>query len=221
VVQPLDNAGLSRTLVDTVMTRRLNIHQKNGIDFMRIGYLLPTLILMLSATTVLAQGKSAQELIGACSRCHGEDGNTSGIYPDLAGQQKEYTVKQLLDFKSGARKNTQMSPMVGVLSEEDMHTLAEFYADVYLERQRKMDPDLVAQGKKVAKELNCASCHQPDYRGVATIPRLARQNRVYLVNQMKYFRDGKRSNDNGLKTEIMKNLTDDQIKVLSYYFTSM
>ncbi len=183
--------------------------------------LLPALVALLLATPALAQEKSAQELIGACSRCHGEDGNTSGQYADLAGQQKEYTVKQLMDFKSGARKNSQMSPFVGVLSEQDMKTLADFYADVYLERYKGADAELAAQGKKIAAELNCASCHQKNYRGVAVIPRLARQNRVYLVNQMKNFRDGKRTNDNGLKTEFMSKLTDEQIKALSHYFAGM
>jgi len=188
---------------------------------MRIRYLWPALTALLLATTALAQEKSAQELIGACSRCHGEDGNTSGQYPDLAGQQAEYTVKQLLDFKSGARKNSQMSPFVGVLSEANMQTLAEFYVDVYLERYKGADAELAAKGKKIAAELNCASCHQKNYRGIATIPRLARQNRVYLANQMTNFRDGTRTNDNGLKTEFMKKLTDEQIEALSHYFAGM
>jgi cytochrome c553 len=95
---------------------------------MRISYLLIVLCTLLPATSALA-GKTAQQLIGACSRCHGEDGNASGQYPDLAGQQAEYTAKQLMDFKTGARKNSQMSPFVGVLSEEDMQTLGKYYSD--------------------------------------------------------------------------------------------
>ena len=188
---------------------------------MQIRHLLPALAVLLLSIPALAQEKSAQQLIGACSRCHGEDGNTSGLYPDLAGQNKEYTAKQLMDFKSGARKNTQMSPMVGVLSEADVQTLAEFYAGEYQQRQKGLNADFAVQGEKVAAELKCASCHQPNFHGVALIPKLARQNRIYLVNQMKNFRDGKRTNDNGLKTQFMKDLTDEQIKLLSYYFASM
>ncbi len=188
---------------------------------MRISYLLLALCTLPLADSAFAQQKSAQALIGACSRCHGEDGNASGQYPNLAGQQAAYTVKQLMDFKSGARKNTQMSPFVGVLSEEDMRTLGEYYAGEYAKKQRSVDEDLAKEGEKIAADLNCASCHQKNYRGVETIPRLARQNRVYLVNQMKAFRDGKRTNDNGLKTTLMQNLSDDQIKALSHYFAGM
>ncbi|NIO38750.1 MAG: c-type cytochrome [Burkholderiales bacterium] len=189
---------------------------------MRISHLLLIFFTLPITATAFAEGKSARQLIGACARCHGEDGNASGQYPDLAKQQAEYTFKQLMDFKSGARKNTQMSPMVGVLSEEDMRTLAEFYAGENLERQRGKISDILGQkGKTIAAQLNCASCHQPNYRGAATIPRIARQNRVYLAQQMKNFRDGKRTNDNGLKTSFMSNLTDEEIEALSHYFAGM
>jgi cytochrome c553 len=184
---------------------------------MLIRYLLPVVTVALLATNAFGQTKTAQQLIGSCSRCHGEDGNASGQYPSLAGQQKAYLVKQLMDYKSGARKNSQMAPMAGVLTEEDVHVLGGYYADEFLKRPRGVDKELAAKGEKIATELNCASCHQKNYRGAEVIPRLARQNRTYLVNQMKYFRDGKRTNDNGLKAELMSGLTDEQIKFLSHY----
>ena len=180
-------------------------------------YLLPLLTVALLATNAYGQ-KTAQQLIGSCSRCHGEDGNSSGQYPSLAGQTKAYLAKQLEDLKSGARPSPHMAPMVGVLSDENIQVLAEYYADEYLKRPRGVDKELAAKGEKIAAELNCASCHQKNYRGAETIPRLSRQNRTYLINQMKQFRDGKRTNDNGLKTAFMSELTDEQIKLLSHFF---
>ena len=114
-----------------------------------------------------------------------------------------------------------MSPMVGVLKEEDTRLLADFYSGENLVRQRGIDEELAAKGKQLAAELNCASCHQKNYRGKEEVPRLARQKRVYLVKQMTDFRDGNRTNDNGIKTEAVKNLSDEQIKVLSHYFAGM
>jgi len=130
-------------------------------------------------------------------------------------------VKQLMDFKSGARKDIQMSPMVGVLTDENIVTLAKFYAGENLSKPRGIDANLAAQGKKLAAELTCASCHQKNFRGKNEVPRLSRQKRVYLVKQMKDYRDGKRTNDNGIKKPEVKNLTDEQIKVLSHYFAGM
>lgn len=126
-----------------------------------------------------------------------------------------------MDFKAKTRKDIQMSPMVGVLTEDDVQLLANFYNGENIVRQRAIDEDLAAEGKKLAAELKCASCHQKNYRGQKEVPRLSRQKRVYLVKQMKDYRDGKRTNDNGVKMPEVKNLSDDQIKVLSHYFAGM
>lgn len=63
-----------------------------------------------------------------CSACHGADGNSPNpLWPNLAGQHAPYLVKQLKDFKSGARKDPVMSPMAMPLSETDMENLAAYY----------------------------------------------------------------------------------------------
>jgi cytochrome c553 len=184
--------------------------------------ILPVLATLLLSTPAWADSTSGASLIAACAHCHGTDGNSSsGQYPSLARQNKEYLVKQLLDFKAKTRKDMQMSPMVGVLKEDDVQLLANYYNGENIVRQRGIDQDLAAQGKKLAAELKCAGCHQKNFRGQKEIPRLSRQKRVYLVKQMKDYRDGKRTNDNGVKTPEVKNLTDDQIKVLSHYFAGM
>lgn len=188
---------------------------------MRITYLIPVLLGLLLSTPTLAQEGSAQALVGACARCHGEDGNSPGQYPSLARQQQAYLVKQMMDFKSGARSDPQMSPMIGILNEENVQLLAKFYAGENLNRQRGIKEDLAKAGKQIAADLDCASCHQKNYRGKDTVPRISRQKRVYLVKQMEDFRDGKRTNDDGIKAESFKNLTDDQITKLSHYFAGM
>lgn len=169
-----------------------------------------------------SQAKSAQELVGACARCHGTDGNSSsGQYPSLARQNQEYIIKQLHDFKSGVRSNGEMSPLVGVLTDEDIITLAKFYYEEHIVRQKGIDEDLAKIGKDIAKEHGCASCHQANYRGAGPIPRLSRQKRVYLEKTMKDFRDGNRTNDNGLKTTVMDALSDEEVKALSHFLSGM
>ncbi len=184
---------------------------------MNFKTLLPLLACLLLPAGAYSQAPSAQALVAACARCHGPDGNSPGNYPSLARQNMEYTAKQLRDFKAGTRKDIQMTAMVGVLTEENIVALSKFYAGENLSRPRGIDKDLAAQGKKLAAELKCASCHQKNYRGKKEVPRLSRQKRVYLVKQMKDYRDGKRTNDNGIKTPEITNLTDEQIKVLSHY----
>ncbi len=52
-----------------------------------------------------------------CSSCHGKGGNKPILptYPKLGGQNTAYTLKQIKDFQSGARKDATMNVMVNLI----------------------------------------------------------------------------------------------------------
>ena len=78
----------------------------------------------LAGNPVAGQAKSKP-----CVVCHGADGNSaSAEFPRLAGQQADYMVKALKDYKSGLRKNPIMAPLAASLSVRDMEDLAAFYS---------------------------------------------------------------------------------------------
>lgn len=64
-----------------------------------------------------------------CAACHGPNGIAivPGA-PNLAGQAEMYFSKALRDFKSGARKNENMTVVAGSLSDQDIADLAAYYA---------------------------------------------------------------------------------------------
>jgi len=68
--------------------------------------------------------------VAACASCHGANGN--GIpaqFPRLAGQHQEYTVAQLVAFKSGTRKNSvQMTTLSKRMSDDEMKAVADYIA---------------------------------------------------------------------------------------------
>lgn len=64
-----------------------------------------------------------------CVACHGEKGvSQNPLWPNLAGQKKEYLIKQLTDFKEGRRKDPLMSAMSATLSKTDIEELADYYS---------------------------------------------------------------------------------------------
>ncbi len=88
------------------------------------------LILFLASTVTYGQGDAAagKAKAATCNACHGPGGNSQNpLWPKLAAQHAPYIVKQLKDFKSGARKNALMSPQAAALSEQDMQNLAAYY----------------------------------------------------------------------------------------------
>lgn len=94
-------------------------------------------ILTVAATVALASPVFAADIAAGkaksvtCTACHGANGVSAiPMYPNLAGQKEQYLLKQLKDFKSGARKDPVMAPMAAPLSEEDMANLAAYYASL-------------------------------------------------------------------------------------------
>ncbi|MNF18324.1 Cytochrome c-552 [compost metagenome] len=52
------------------------------------------------------------------------------IYPNLAGQNAPYLLKQLKAFKDGQRKDPMMAPFMAPLTEADLENLAAYYASL-------------------------------------------------------------------------------------------
>ena len=68
-----------------------------------------------------------------CGTCHGADLKGVGPIPGLAGRSPSYIVRQLYDFKHGARAGTNsalMKPVVEKLGDGDMVALAAYAASL-------------------------------------------------------------------------------------------
>jgi cytochrome c553 len=188
---------------------------------MKLKLLIFALTLILPSLAVMDAATAAKS--DSCAHCHGTDGNsTSSAYPSLAGQTREYLYRQMKDFKEGRRKNSMMSPSIGVLSDQDMQELAEYFSAQSLVRSKfNADPAKVEQGKKIAQEVQCTACHQAGFKGLNEFPRVSRQKYPYIVKQLRDYRDGLRTNDNGVMAPAAKNLSDEQIEALAHYLGSL
>ena len=72
---------------------------------------------------------TAKRLAVTCTACHGEKGiSNSPIWPNLAGQKKEYLVKQIKAFKNGDRKDIIMSQLAQTVGDDDIDILAEYFS---------------------------------------------------------------------------------------------
>jgi cytochrome c553 len=94
-------------------------------------FILAVAATTLMTSTAFAAGDAAagKAKVAMCAACHGATGVSAiPTYPNLAGQKEAYILKQLKDFKSGARKDPTMSAMAMGLSEEDMANIAAYYA---------------------------------------------------------------------------------------------
>ena len=87
--------------------------------------------LMVGFSQVHAAGDAAagKAKAATCAGCHGMDGNSANpLWPKLAGQHAAYLAKSMKAYKSGARNDPMMKPMMATLSDTDIENLAAYFA---------------------------------------------------------------------------------------------
>lgn len=146
--------------------------------------------------------------VQVCSNCHGVDGNPiSPIYPRLAGQQEDYVISQLKNFRSQHRSDPEgyeyMWGLSRNLTDEQIVGLAKYYAkQTPRHDDEKLDPKLIAEGKEIYEKgvpeqnvIACSSCHGDKAQGIGAFPRLANQHADYLEKQLNVFQNTKQRPD--------------------------
>lgn len=182
---------------------------------------------------VLGREKAEAE---RCMECHGEDGNGAGHsngpegkFAKLAGQAPAYILKQIQDFRSGARQHDQMAIMARSVADEDIVDIAAYFGSL---PRMKGDGQGAAEAGRVLFEqgdatrgvVACASCHGVQGQGVAgnpLTPMVGGQEWRYLDKQLRDWRSGDRRNSaDGVMSQVLKPLTDTDIEHLTNYLSA-
>lgn len=73
----------------------------------------------------------ARALAATCFTCHGTDGRSvGGIPPSIAGQNKDYLLKVMKDFKAGTRPSTVMGQQAKGYSDAQLELIAAYFASI-------------------------------------------------------------------------------------------
>lgn len=164
-----------------------------------------------------------------CHLCHGEEGEaSSAIYPRLAGQNRNYLVKQLKNFRDGKRKSDTMNEMAKGLKDDQIDALADYFSSKPALTHRVRDKEFAAVGQYLFKKGNkysgipaCKSCHGEFGQGTEELPRLAGQHKRYVADQLQAFGERARTNDNAIMHTIASKLTELEIEALALYVSGL
>jgi cytochrome c553 len=87
-------------------------------------------LLAATCTAAAADADGGKRLSdSSCAACHGRNGiGIIPLYPNLAGQKREYLVAQLHAFRDGTRKNPIMGPMAVHLTDAEIEDVAAYLA---------------------------------------------------------------------------------------------
>jgi cytochrome c553 len=138
----------------------------------------------------------AERILGAkllvCNTCHGANGAPRNAnVPIIWGLQENYLLKQLHDFQSAARDNEVMEWMATALTQAELGSAAAYFA----KKNWPARPAGAASAPPPAAVAVCQVCHQQNLAGGVPAPRLAGQRYEYLVEAMRRFAEGERTNN--------------------------
>ena len=177
-----------------------------------------------------------------CMACHGAEGNSSSpLWPNIAGQNANYTLAQLQAFKKGAmepdategvRRDPLMSSQAAMLSDEDMANLAVYFESLPAAAQAVADPSTVEGAEALYrggdledKTAACLACHGPSGKGnpAAEYPAVSGQHAAYTAKQLRDYRSGDRTTDGPTRMmrDIAATLDDSEIEALSSYMQGL
>jgi cytochrome c553 len=182
--------------------------------------------LLVAAISTGSHSAFADEIadkIQLCSGCHGENGiPQEKTTPIIWGQNQGYLYIELRDFKSGARKNDQMSAIAEGLSKDDMKALAAHFSGLKWPNNQQPSPskDVTKHALTVIGSIGCTSCHLDQYQGDSTTPRLAGQQAGYLLKTMTDFRDHSRANNPGM-SDLLNAAQPADLDPIAHYLASL
>jgi len=126
-------------------------------------------------------------LSAVCSGCHGLRGiSGDSLTPNLAGQDYDYLVQAIKAYRT-TRKREKMRLYITGLGEKDIENIAAYYAG--------QKADATERGQTMVQDLveKCDRCHAaPAANPAMVVPKIAGQDRDYLVMAIRAYRDERR-----------------------------
>lgn len=184
-----------------------------------------------ACSAAIAAGPTSTRIKGLidtrCSTCHGPTGQSSNAeFPKLAGQNADYLIRQMFNFKTRARKSNEMEKEMAELSGNDIEDLAQYFSRQQLVPVARQDRALSETGRKFYMTGSpergisaCAVCHGDKGRGGKLLPRVAGQHAQYLAIQLRRFAEQSRSTDQMLMHSVASKMTEEEIWAVSYFLS--
>jgi cytochrome c553 len=170
----------------------------------------------MSLTPDVANGL---KIYAECAACHQAEGfgSTTGSTPQIAGQHRSVIIKQLADYRTGARESVLMAPYAAtevIGGEQAVADVAQYISTlpVSVDNGKGLGVGLPVGEQLYAEQ--CAACHGANGEGSdeKRVPRLQAQHYKYLVRQFDWIRSGQRGNADAAMVAKVHDLPDNEVQ---------
>jgi cytochrome c553 len=179
---------------------------------------------VLELTGDAVRGKAAFD---DCAGCHRKDasGRINNATPRLSGQHASVIIKQIVDIRSGRRKNEPMKPYVvdPALSLQAFADIATYLQALPVVGNLGKGPGSGVERGKVLFARDCAACHGAAGEGQGELfhPAVAAQHYGYLLRELGLIRDGGRGNSNPGMVALVKTYSESDLQAVADYLAQL
>lgn len=198
----------------------LKVSRKNKM--MKTLHCLVLSVFLITPPAVYAV--SDAEMLGIiCNGCHGPKGVSVGLsIPSIAGLDRRYFTKTLLNYKKGERASSIMGRIARGYKYSDLRKISSYFSALdWTNTIARLDEEKILRGKKIHDEL-CEECHSENGRHQDhEIPRISGQVVNYLLLEMQsYQTDHRAMPQPGKMRERIKTLEVEELIALSHFYAS-
>ena len=184
-------------------------------SFTRLFSALAAAVLFFPSLASGADAERGEILFDTCVGCHGTE-SYDNVYPTykvprLQGQWPEYIVASLQGYNDGSRNHPTMIAQASSFNTEDMQDIAAYLAPV----GEISTGDVVGTAPESA--ATCVACHGANGQSmVSAFPHLAGQHESYMVQTLKDYKSGARTNP--VMAPNALNLSDADMEAISAFY---
>ena len=180
------------------------------------------------AMSLIPDVSRGAEIYHTCAVCHMPEGwgTPNGAYPQIAGQHREVTIKQLADIRANNRDNPSMLPFA--IPEEIGGAQAVADVAAYIEGLKMTHLTGKGSGSDLEHgeslyQKHCRECHGTSGEGnpEKAYPLVQAQHYNYLLRQLQWIQNGKRRNANSDMAKILQDLKQKDLEALADYLSRL
>ena len=186
------------------------------------------------AEEIRGDAVAGEKKISMCIGCHGITGYHASFpevhrVPRLSGQNAQYIVSALNEYRTGQRKHPTMRGIASTLSHQDMADIAAYYStsgvDFNLPPLAKAEPGS-AQAMELVARAGCVSCHGDSFSKPIdpSYPKIAGQYPDYLYVALKAYKTTDKDvigRAHPIMSGVAKQFSNEELQVIADYVGSL
>jgi cytochrome c553 len=174
---------------------------------------------VVAASSSPGDAQTFDERLSLCLACHGEKGQSeTPEVPSLGGQPSMYLLIQLYMFRQNLRKAEPMNEMTKGLSDTELQKFSDTITKLPSPSPAANgDAERANRARELVTRHRCGFCHDVNFSGNDSVPRLAAQREDYLLKALREYKAGTRTEYQPIMAEVMGPLQDPDLVDLAHF----